>query len=89
MSKEEVMSDQTARMLNNGRGANVHLVSADQSFTSLEVALSDVLADRVRAGEPIHVLGSLDEAQAKLHAATVNRLMVETGLPVTVIHTLN
>lgn len=50
------------------------------------VDLDEVLADRVRAGQAIHVSGPLDEVQAKLHATTINRLMRDTGLPVTVIH---
>lgn len=51
-----------------------------------EVELNNVLADRVRAGQPIHVSGPLNDIQAKLHAAAVNRLMQDTGLTVTVIH---
>lgn len=53
-----------------------------------EVDINSILADQVRAGRPIYVGGPMDDIQAKLHAATVNRLMHETGLPVTVIHTL-
>ena len=51
------------------------------------VSIFDVLADRVRAGLPIHVLGSLDDMGARMHVVTVNRLMADTGLSVTVIHT--
>ena len=60
-----------------------------ESQAPKEINLTDMLAERVRAGQPIHVSGQLDDVNARLHAATVNRLMVETGLPVTVIHTSN
>lgn len=53
------------------------------------IDLSAVLTESVRAGRPIHVSGTLDHVQAKTHIATVNRLMADTGLPVTVIHTPN
>lgn len=59
----------------------------DTNESSLELDINNVLADRVRAGQPIHVAGSLDEVQAKLHAGTVNQLMQDTGMSVTVIHT--
>lgn len=51
-----------------------------------EIDLNAVLADRVRKQQVIWVTGKLDEAQAKMHAHTVNRLMEETGLPVVVFH---
>lgn len=53
------------------------------------IDLTDVLAGRVRDGLPIYVEGRLDDEQAKLHAALINRLMTDTGKPVTVIHTLS
>lgn len=54
-----------------------------------EINLTDMLAERVRAGQPIYVAGPLGDIQAKLHATTINLLMAETGLSVTVIHTPN
>lgn len=86
MKREEVMSDPTAKMLNSARGANVDLVPANQSLSALDVTLNDVLTDRVRAGQAIYVSGPLDEIQAKLHVADINRLMVDTCMPVTVIY---
>lgn len=64
-------------------------MSMSESNPSKEIILTNMLAERVRAGQPIYVAGQLDEVNARLHAATVNRLMVETVLPVTVIHTSN
>jgi hypothetical protein len=64
------------------RTQNIHSDSA----AAAEVDLFDVLAARVRAGEPIHVAGPLDEVQGQLHVALVNRLRRETGLPVQVLH---
>lgn len=46
----------------------------------------DVLAYRVRNGDPIYVHGDLDDAKGRLHVALVNRLRHETGMPVRVIH---
>lgn len=51
-----------------------------------EVDMFDVFAARVRAGDPIHVSGPLDEAQARLHVALINRLTHETGRYVHVIY---
>lgn len=51
-----------------------------------EIDLFDVLAARVRAGQPIHVTGQLDETLGRLHLAMVNRLRAETGMAVHVIH---
>ena len=66
------------------------VIAAPSDLTSLkEIDMNQVMADRVRAGQPIYVAGHLDDVNAKLHAATVNRLMAETGLSVTVVHTPN
>ena len=54
-----------------------------------EINLTDMLTMRVRAGQPIYVTCPLGDMQAKLHAKMINRLMVETSLSVTVIHTSN
>ena len=51
-----------------------------------EVDMIEPLAEKVRAGEPIHVTGPLDDVQGKLHVALVNRLREMTGMPVHVIH---
>lgn len=51
-----------------------------------EIDLNAVLAERVRKSQVIWVTGQLDEAKARMHTATVNRLMAETGKPVVVIH---
>lgn len=51
-----------------------------------EVDMFDVFAACVRAGEPIHVSGPLDESQARLHVALINRLTRETGRYVHVIY---
>ncbi|MCA3058966.1 MAG: hypothetical protein ING60_03985 [Rhodocyclaceae bacterium] len=54
-----------------------------------EIDLNGLLANRVTADQVIHVSGELGEAQAKIHAATVNRLMAETGKRVVVVHSPN
>lgn len=54
--------------------------------THTEVDLFEVLAARVRAGEPIHITGPLGGAVGELHLAIVSRLRSETGLPVRVIY---
>ena len=59
-------------------------ISNDKS--SPEIDLFDALAARVRAGQPIHVTGPLDETLGRMHLAMVNRLRADTGLPVHVIH---
>jgi hypothetical protein len=51
-----------------------------------EVDLFEVLATRVRAGEPIYITGSLDGTVDQHHLATIIRLRVETGLPVRVVY---
>lgn len=51
-----------------------------------EVEIFDVFAARVRAGDPIYVTGHLDDVQGHLHVALVNRLRMETGMPVHVIY---
>ncbi len=58
-----------------------------ESQTRNELNLTDILAQRVRAGKPRCVQGAMDESQARMHAQTINDLLQETGLPVTVIHT--
>lgn len=66
------------------------VIAAPSDLTSLkEIDMTQVMIDRVRSGLPIYVSGPLDDIQAKLHVATINRLMVETGLAVTVVHTSN
>jgi hypothetical protein len=54
-----------------------------------EIDLNALLKQRVNAGQVIHVSGELDEVQARMHTATVNRLMAETGKQVVVVHTPN
>lgn len=61
-------------------------MNTKHNSTPTEVDMFDALAARVRAGEPIHVSGQLDEVQGRLHVALVNRLRRETGLPVHVVH---
>ena len=51
-----------------------------------EVDIYEVLADRVRAGEPIHINGPIDGVVGQLHLALVARLRRETGLAVRVIY---
>ena len=41
---------------------------------------------RASDGNPIYVTGMLDEADIKVHAATVNESMASTGKTVTVVH---
>lgn len=53
------------------------------------IDLVDVLKQRANEGQPLMVTGKLDEAAAKLHAATVNQLLESTGKPVTVVHLPN
>jgi len=53
---------------------------------SPDLDLSDVLAARVRAGEPIHISGPLDGPIGLAHLATISRLRAETGLAVRVIY---
>jgi len=54
--------------------------------THTEVDLFEVLAARVRAGEPIHITGPLDGSTGQLHLATIAKLRAETGLPVRVVY---
>ncbi len=51
-----------------------------------EIDMFDVMAAKVRAGEPLHVLGQLEGGIGKLHIAMINRLKAATGMPVHVIH---
>ena len=51
-----------------------------------EIDMVDVLAKGVEAGQPLHVTGQLDDVQGRLHVSLVNRLRIETGKPVYVIH---
>lgn len=46
----------------------------------------ELLVAQVRAGQPIHLTGNVDEVQGKLYLALVMRLRRETGLPVHVIY---
>lgn len=50
-----------------------------------EVSISEVLAARVRAGEPIHVSGPLTGTLGKVHIAAIEKVRAETGLPVHVV----
>lgn len=50
-----------------------------------EFNLHEVLAAKVRAGQPIHITGPVDGAVGQMAITTVARLRRETGLPVTVI----
>lgn len=51
-----------------------------------EIDLSQAMADRVRAGEPIHVVMPTNESLLRLHLAAINRLRTETGMPVHVVY---
>ena len=51
-----------------------------------EIDMFEVLADKVRAGEPIHVTGPLSDVVGKMHLAMVRRLRETTGLPVHVVY---
>jgi len=53
------------------------------------IDLGDVLKQRVIEGQPLVVTGKLDDAMAKMHATTVNRLLETTGQAVTVVHIPN
>lgn len=53
------------------------------------IDMAEVLKKRVSDGQPLYVTGKLDDAAAKVHAATVNELLVSTGKPVTVVHLPN
>lgn len=60
-------------------------MSTDTPSVQPELDLIDVLAARVRAGEPIHITGPLDGPVGQVHLATISKLRTETGLPVRVI----
>lgn len=51
-----------------------------------EFDMLEVMAAKVRAGDPIHVSGPLEGEVGLLHIAMVNRLKHLTGMPVHVIH---
>lgn len=51
-----------------------------------EVDLYEILVERVRAGEPIHITGPLDGSTGQLNLATIAKLRAETGLPVRVVY---
>lgn len=53
------------------------------------IDMADVLKQRVIEGQPLVVTGKLDDAMAKMHAATVNGLLESTGQAVTVVHIPN
>lgn len=53
---------------------------------SNENDMIEALEARVRAGQPIHVTGPLNDVSGKMHIAMVNRLREMTGMPVIVIH---
>ena len=59
---------------------------AERINGSIEIDMIEALATRVRAGQPIHVTGSLNDISGKMHIAMVNRLREMTGMPVQVIH---
>jgi len=61
-------------------------MSISNPAAPVEVDHFDVLASRVRAGEPIHIIGPLEGALGKLHLDTIHRLRSETGMPVRVIY---
>lgn len=54
--------------------------------TYTEVDLLEVLSERVRAGESIHIAGPLDGSVGQIHLATIAKLRAETGLPVRVVY---
>lgn len=54
-----------------------------------EIEMADVLKQRVIEGQPLVVIGKLDDAMAKIHTATVNDLLANTGQAVTVVHIPN
>jgi len=51
-----------------------------------EIDMTEALAQKVRAGEPIYVTGPMSETAGTMHVALVNRLRELTGMPVHVIH---
>lgn len=51
-----------------------------------DIDMAVVLAEKVRAGEPIYVTGPLTGVAGELHVAMINRLREMTGMPVYVIH---
>lgn len=53
------------------------------------IDMADVLKQRVIEGQPLVVTGKLDDAMAKMHAATVNGLLESTGQAVTVVRIPN
>lgn len=53
------------------------------------IEMADVLKQRVIEGQPLVVTGKLDEAMARMHAATVNGLLESTAQAVTVVHLPN
>ena len=61
-------------------------IGTHEPATPSEMDMFDLLAARVRAGEPIHVSGPLDDVQGRLHIAMINRLTRETGMYVRVIY---
>jgi len=64
---------------------SVGMGGACRSSEAPEVDLHEILAAKVRAGEPIYITGSLDGPVGHAHLATISRLRRETGLPVRVI----
>lgn len=67
-------------------GRPERVMNTSNPETHTEVDLFEVLAARVRAGEPIHITGPLDGLVGQLHLATITKLRAETGLPVRVVY---
>ena len=61
-------------------------INTDRPEKHPEVDLFDVLAGRVRVGEPIHVIGKLEGPVGLLHLATIRRLRTVAGCAVQVIY---
>lgn len=53
------------------------------------IDMAEVLKKRVSDGQPLYVAGKLNDAAAKVHAATVNEILQSTSKPVTVVHLPN
>jgi len=51
-----------------------------------EIDLFQVMAAKVRAGEPVHIAMPATEPLLRLHLDMITRLRTETGLPVHVIY---
>lgn len=53
---------------------------------STEIDLFEVMAEKVRAGKPVHIEIPATEPLLRLHLGTIKRLRAKTGMPVHVIY---